>query len=141
MISELIIQFLIKILIINYMIIYTNIKLLIMDYNITVGKHHIYMTYNHCEIFKKYNIYPRDFNDKQVIDIIPFYEEEIHELEKIYHEVVNYRELNPSYNWIIDYKYQHEYMYSNNKSDVLQILYSVMEILNDCNSFDIWQSD
>ncbi len=33
----------------------------------------IYMTYNHCKLFQKYNIYPRDFNGKTISEIIPNY--------------------------------------------------------------------
>ena len=107
-----------------------------MGYDIIVGKHHIYLTYNHCSIFQKYNIYPRNFNDMKVLDIIPFYKNAIEKLEELYPEVKEEEYIN------ISGKYQTENLYANDERIVLKILYNVMDVLeNYCSENDIWHSD
>jgi hypothetical protein len=106
-----------------------------MGYDINVGTQHIYLTYNHYGIFKKYNIYPREFNDMKVKEIISFYKNAIEHLEKLY----------PNEKGIfiaLHTKYHSNELYENDERIVLRILYNLMDVLeNYCKEYDIWKCD
>ncbi len=96
---------------------------------------YMYMTYNHCALFQKYSIYPRDFNGMTVAEIIPHYIKAKETLEAAGNTGVIYT------NASTDYKYSDNTLYQANDE---VILYVVNDTLNRLNSYPDdakWYSD
>lgn len=94
----------------------------------------LYMTYNHCDIFKTYDVYPRHFNHMKVVDIIPMYERAISKMEESTGPV-EFIKLD------ISYKYIDDSLYKDKLPVVVSILKNVVSILKNSPDDYIWLSD
>ena len=95
----------------------------------------IYMTYNHCALFQKYSIYPRDFNNMKVVDIIPSYEKAKEVLESAGHTGDVYTNASTAY------KYNDNSLYQANDNVILYVVNDTLSVLRSCPDDATWYSD
>lgn len=108
----------------------------------------LYMTYNHCQLFQEYDIYPRYFNNKKVKDILPAY---LNAFNKLFKDEEVDKELAREYqDFNFDSKYidtdyntcsESEYLYQTNKTVIFIVVKAVIKLLIECDPDDIWLSD
>ena len=103
---------------------------------------HLYMSYNHHNMFKEFEIYPRYFNYDRVKDILPKYKAALEKLKadecvdkgivKIYEESEDY------------YEFQEKCrmnFFEKSKTVIFIIVSEVIETLKKCDENDFWISD
>ena len=95
----------------------------------------LYMTYNHSQLFTKYNIYPRDFNGKTVAEIIPAYLEAKKVLESAGVSGNIYTDASTAY------KYSDSKLYEVNDDVILYVVKNTLHVLCSCPNDATWQSD
>ena len=125
----------------------------------------LYMTYNHCQIFEEYDIYPREFNGKQIKDILPFYFEAFKKLqndeevierikENSYNdydysfkklqndeEVIEMIKENSYNDYDYSFKYDSNLLYEKTKYSVFLVVKGVIKKLLNMNQEYYWNSD
>jgi hypothetical protein len=95
----------------------------------------LYMTYNHAQLFIKYNIYPRDFNGKTVAEIIPAYLEAKKVLESVGVSGNIYTDAST------DRKYSDSKLYEANDDVILYVVKDTLSVLCSCPDSATWHSD
>jgi hypothetical protein len=109
----------------------------------------LYMTYNHCQLFQEYDIYPRYFNDKKVKDILPAYMDAFNKLfndEEVDKELAReYQDFNFSSKYMdvayCDSRGSADYLYEKSKTAIFVVIKAVIKLLIECDPDDIWLSD
>ena len=100
----------------------------------------LYMTYNHCQIFEEYDIYPREFNGKQIKDILPFYFEAFKKLQND-EEVIERIKENSYNDYDYSFKYDSNLLYEKTKYSVFLVVKGVIKKLLNMNQEYYWNSD
>jgi hypothetical protein len=101
------------------------------------------MTYNHGQIFGEYDIYPREFNGKQIKDILPFYFEAFKKVQND-EEIIERIKENSYDDFYDDYDYSFNYdsnlLYEKTKYSVFLVVKGVIKKLLDMNPEYYWNS-
>lgn len=103
---------------------------------------HLYMSYNHHDMFKELDIYPRYFNFKRVKTILPKYNAALEKLKvdkDVYKEIVKIYEECEDY-WEFQEKCKIDY-FDKSKTVVYIIVSETIKTLNKCDENDFWFSD
>ena len=96
---------------------------------------HIYTTYNHYTIFKRLNVYPRDFNDQTVADILPEYQDALLTLTREIPRPTPVRAAS------VHSKYMDDTLYEETNEAVLRVLMGIIAVLQGCPEDATWVSD